>query len=65
MENGRRHMDKLYLTIPEAAAYVGIGENLMRDIMNSRDHPRFLRVGNFKRISKESLREWFAGKEEM
>ena len=56
-------MDKLYLSIPEAAQYVGIGENLMRDIMNSRDHPRYLKVGNYKRISKDALREYFEKRE--
>ena len=56
-------MDKLYLSTREAAEYVGIGENVMRDFLNAREHPPYLLVGNAKRVRKDALREFFEKRE--
>lgn len=56
-------MDKLYLSAREAAEYVGIGINAMHDVLNSRDHPLYLVVGNAKRVRKDALREYFEKRE--
>ena len=58
-------MDKLYLTIEEAAGYVGIGVNLMRDYVNSSDPPPFLRIGNEKRLQKAALADYFEQRQEV
>lgn len=47
----------------EAAEYVGIGINAMHDVLNSRDHPPYLVVGNAKRVRKDALREYFEKRE--
>ena len=58
-----RQMEKLYLSAREAAEYVGIGINAMHDVLNSRDHPPYLVVGNAKRVRKDALREYFEKRE--
>lgn len=52
-------MDKLYLSIPEAAEFVGIGEKYMRDLVNSSNPPPFLRVGNKRLLQKAALPDYF------
>lgn len=47
----------------EAAEYVGIGINAMHDILNARDHPPYLVIGNAKRVRKDALREYFEKRE--
>lgn len=56
-------MEKLYLSAREAAEYVGIGINAMHDILNARDHPPYLVIGNAKRVRKDALREYFEKRE--
>lgn len=51
--------DKLYLTISEAAQYVGIGTNLMRDLVNNSTPPPFLKVGNKRLLQKAALADYF------
>lgn len=58
-------MDKLYLNIEEAAAYVGIGVNTMRDYVNSADPPPYLMVGNSKRLQKAALAGYFEKRQEV
>ena len=58
-------MDKLYLRIKEAAEYVGIGENRMRDLVNSDDPPPYLVVGKEKRLQKAALAEYFERRQEV
>lgn len=58
-------MDKLYLSVEEAAAYVGVGEKFMRDLLNSRCPPPHLRVGNKRLLQKAALPEYFEGLQEV
>ena len=58
-------MDKLYLTIHEAAEYVGIGRNAMYDYVNSSDPPPFLRVGNRRLLQKAALEDYFENLQEV
>lgn len=58
-------MDKLYLTIPEAAEYVGIGERHMRELVNSRCPPPYLRVGTKKLLQKAALADYFESIQEV
>ena len=52
-------MDKLYLSVDEAAEYVGIGRNAMYDYMNSKNPPPHLRVGNKRLLQKAALEDYF------
>lgn len=52
-------MDKLYLSVHEAAQYVGIGENMMRQYVNSNNPPPYLKVGNKKLLQKSALASYF------
>ena len=56
-------MEKRYLSAREAASYIGIGINQMHDILNSRDHPPYIMVGNGKRVRKDALEKWFEKRE--
>lgn len=58
-----RQLEKLYLSAREAVEYVGIGINAMHDILNARDHPPYLVIGNAKRVRKDALREYFEKRE--
>lgn len=55
----------LYLPINEAAAYVGIGINAMRDFVNSADPPPYLKVGNKKLLQVAALPTYFEDKQEV
>ena len=55
----------LYLTVKEAAEYVGVGVNTMRDCVNSADPPPFLRVGNRKMLQRDALGKYFEKKQEV
>lgn len=57
-------MEKLYLTVEEAARYVGIGEKTLRKYMDDDPIP-FLRVGNRKLLQRAALAEYFEGKQEV
>ncbi len=52
-------MDKLYLSVEEAAEYVGIGANTMRDYVNSSDPPPYLKVGKKRMLQKAALAPYF------
>ena len=58
-------MDKLYLSIPEAAEFVGIGEKYMRDLVNSSNPPPHLRVGNKRLLQKAALAGYFESLQEV
>ena len=58
-------MEKLYLPIDEAAQYVGIGVNKMREYVNGSDPPPFLRVGNKKLLQKAALADYFEARQEV
>lgn len=58
-------MDKLYLRAKDAAEYVGIGVNAMRDLLNSDDPPPYLMVGKEKRVQKAALAEYFERRQEV
>lgn len=57
--------DKLYLTVAEAAAYVGIGINAMRDYVNGIDPPPYLKVGKKVLIQKSALAGYFEQRQEV
>lgn len=56
-------MDKLYMTVNEAAAYVGIGPKEMRKRVNSSDPPPYLEVGNRKLLQVSGLAPYFERKQ--
>lgn len=56
-------MEPIYLSVKQAAKEFGIGCNTLRDILNSRDHPPYLQIGNAKKIRKEALQEYFEKRE--
>jgi len=58
-------VEKLYLTVEEAAEYVGIGENLMRCYVNSADPPPYLKVGNRKLLQRAALAPYFEKMQEV
>lgn len=58
-------MEKLYLPIEEAAQYVGIGINTMRDFVNSSDPPPYLKVGKKKLLQKAALADYFEQRQEV
>ena len=58
-------MEKLYLSVDEAAEYVGVGEKFLRDLLNSRCPPPYLRVGNRRLLQKAALAEYFEGLQEV
>lgn len=55
----------LYLPIVEAAEYVGIGVNAMRDYVNSSDPPPYLKVGNRRMLQVAALPAYFERKQEV
>ena len=58
-------MDVLYLSVRDAAEYVGIGEKAMRDYVNSSDPPPYLMNGNKVMLEKAALAPYFKGKQEV
>lgn len=58
-------MSKLYITIPEAAEYVGVGEKYIRDLLYSSNPPPYLRVGNKKLLQKSALPVYFESLQEV
>ena len=58
-------MDKLYLTVDEAAAYVGIGVKAMRDYVNSKEPPPMMRVGKKVLLQKSALAPYFERRQEV
>ena len=58
-------MDKLYLSVEEAAEYVGIGVKLMYQYVNSKEPPPYMRVGREKRLQKAALADYFEQRQEV
>ena len=57
-------MDVLYLDVKDAAKYVGIGVNTMRNFVNSDDPPPFMRVGKKVMLEKAALAPYFKERQE-
>ena len=57
--------DKLYLSVDEAAEYVGIGRNAMYELMNGKNPPPHLKIGNKRLLQKAALPEYFEGLQEV
>ena len=53
-----RIAEKAYLTLPEAAAYFGIGINRLREITNSENSDFVIYSGSRRLIKKKRLEEW-------
>jgi len=51
--------EKLNLSIEEAAAYSGIGQNKIRELMQKRDCDFVLKVGSRKQLIKRSKFETY------
>ena len=58
-------VEKLYLTIDEAAEYAGIGQKAMREMVNSQDPPPLLRLGAKRLIQREGLAPYLERKQEI
>lgn len=58
-------MDKLYLSVDEAAEYVGVGAKYIRDLLNSRCPPPHLKVGNKRLLQKAALEKYFEERQEV
>lgn len=58
-------MDKLYLSVDEAAECVGVGEKAMRQFANSADPPHYLAIGREKRLQKAALEGYFYAKQDV
>ena len=52
-------MDKLYLSVEEAAEYVGIGRDALYDLLNGANPPPYLRLGKKRLLQKAALAEYF------
>ena len=51
--------EKLYVSIPEAAEIVGVGEKYMYDLVNGINPPPFLKVGNKRLLQRAALPDYF------
>ena len=58
-------MEKLYLSVKEAAEYVGVGQAYLYDLLNSANPPPFLKVGNKRLLQKAALAGYFEGLQEV
>lgn len=58
-------MDKLYLSVPEAAEYVGVGERYMYDLVNGSNPPPYLLVGRKRLLQKAALENYFESLQEV
>ena len=58
-------MEKLYLSVDEAAEYVGVGVKFMRDLLNSRCPPPHLKVGSKRLLQKAALAGYFESLQEV
>ena len=55
----------LYLSIEQAATYTGIGQNTLRDWLNSKDPMPYLAIGNRKLIQRDALSDYLTSKQEV
>ena len=58
-------VDRLYLSVTDAADYVGIGVNAMRDYVNSADPPPYLKVGKKFMLERAALPGYFHERQEV
>lgn len=58
-------MDKLYMTAEEAAEYVGVGVKFMHDLLNGRNPPPYLKVGNKRLLQVAALPDYFESLQEV
>ena len=58
-------MESLYLSVSDAAEYVGIGVKTMRDYVNSKNPPPYMKVGNKVMLQKSELERYFEEKQEV
>lgn len=58
-------MDVLYLSVRDAAEYVGIGINTMRSFVNSKDPPPYMLVGKKVMLEKAALAPYFRERQEV
>ena len=56
-------MEKLYLSIKEAAEWAGFSEKKMRDLVNSIDPPPHMKVGKKVLIQRAKLPEYLESKQ--
>lgn len=52
-------MDQMYLSVKEAAKLVGIGENTMREFVNSKCPPPHIKLGRKVLIRRSALATYF------
>ena len=62
---GGELLEKLYLSISEAAEFVGVGVSTMREYVNSSDPPPYLKVGKKKLLQKAALASYFEERQEV
>ena len=58
-------MDVLYLSVNDAAKYVGISARALRDYVNSSDPPPYLMNGNKIMLEKAALAPYFKERQEV
>ena len=58
-------MEKLYLTVEEAAKWSGIGIGRIREMVNSIDPPPLFRAGNKVLIQREKFPLYLESKQEV
>lgn len=58
-------VEKLYLTIAEAAEWSGVGEKKLRSYVNSIDPPPMLRIGKKVLIQRSKLPLYLESKQEV
>lgn len=54
-------MDKIGMTVAEAAEYIGISESHLRNLMTAGEIPGVKRLGRRYVISRPAIDEWFNG----
>jgi hypothetical protein len=55
----------LYLTVSDAAAYAGIGRDLLLRYMDSDDPPPYLKVGNRRMLQVSRLGDYLERKQDV
>ncbi len=58
-------MTPLYLTVSEAAEYVGVSQKEVTRWLNSADPPPYLRIGNTRKIQTAKLADYVERKQEV
>lgn len=55
----------LYINVKQAAEMSGIGENTLRDWLNSSDPMPYIRIGNKRLIQRDSLAAYLEKRQEV